>query len=131
MAAAELDEYRAEQAAFLDAAIEGRLKAAYLEAGLKEHINQLLNAFNSYTGKDYPAAYETIHVAYTHMFVVGQAMSGAIVDQFPEEKPSEMPKTGMGGMSETNSRAILWSFFGFILASTAIAIFARRKSVNN
>ncbi|MDQ0856862.1 hypothetical protein [Bacillus sp. V2I10] len=63
MAAAELDEYRAEQAAFLDAATEGRLKAADLEAGLKEHIDQLVNAFNSYTGKDYPAAYETIHVA--------------------------------------------------------------------
>ncbi|MFY0761175.1 hypothetical protein AB1K32_20485 [Metabacillus dongyingensis] len=30
---------------------EGRLKAADLEAGLKEHIEQLLNAFNSYTGK--------------------------------------------------------------------------------
>jgi hypothetical protein len=35
-----------------------------------------------------------------------------------------MPKTGMGGMSETNSRAILWSFFGFILASAVIAIIA-------
>jgi hypothetical protein len=30
---------------------EGRLKAADLEAGLKEHIEQLLNAFNSYTSK--------------------------------------------------------------------------------
>ncbi|MDQ0856861.1 hypothetical protein [Bacillus sp. V2I10] len=62
-------------------------------------------------------------------------MSGTIVDQFPEkfegEKSSEMPKTGMGGISETNSRAILWSFFGFILASAAIAMIARRKSVNN
>jgi hypothetical protein len=64
---------------------EGRLKAADLEAGLKEHIEQLLNAFNSYTGKNYPAPYENIHVAYTHMFGVGQAMSGAIVDRFPEK----------------------------------------------
>lgn len=114
---------------------EGRLKAADLEAGLKEHIEQLLNAFKSYTGKKYPAAYENIHVAYTHMFRVGQAMSDAIVDQFPEKfegkKPSDMPKTGMGGISETNSSAILWSFFGFILASTVIAMIARRKSVNN
>jgi hypothetical protein len=93
----------------------------------------LLNAFNSYTGKNHPAAYENIHAAYTHMFGLGQAMSDAIVDQFPEKfegkKPSDMPKTGMGGMSETNSSAILWSFFGFILASAVIA--ARRKSVNN
>ncbi|WP_191557513.1 copper amine oxidase [Metabacillus idriensis] len=134
-AVAELDEYRAEQAAFLDTATEGRLKAADLEAGLKEHVDQLLNAFNSYTGKDYPAAYENIHVAYTHMFGVGRAMSSAIVDQFPEkfegEKPSEMPKTGLGGMSETNNSAILWSVLGFILASVSIAMIARRKSVNN
>jgi hypothetical protein len=47
------------------------------------------------------------------MFGVGQVMSGAIVDQFPEKFEGEKPaKTGMGGMSETNSRAILWSFFG-------------------
>jgi hypothetical protein len=60
------------------------------------------------------------------MFEVGQAMSDAIVDQSPEKfegkKPSDMPKTGMDGMSETNSSAILWSFFGFILASAVIAI---------
>jgi hypothetical protein len=48
------------------------------------------------------------------MFEVGQAMSGAIVDQFPEKFEGEKPaKTGMGGMSETNSRAILWSIFWF------------------
>ncbi|USK33913.1 hypothetical protein LIT25_00040 [Bacillus sp. F19] len=47
-----MDEYRAEQAAFLDTATDGRLKAADLEAGLKEHIEQLLSAFNSYTGKN-------------------------------------------------------------------------------
>lgn len=134
-AVAELDAYRAEQAAFLDAATEGRLKAADLEAGLKEHVDQLLAAFNSYTGKDYPAAYENIHVAYSHMFGVGQALSGAITDQFPEkfegQKPSDMPKTGMGGMSQSNSSVIMWAVFGFILASAAIAMIARKKSVKN
>lgn len=135
-AVAELDEYRTEQAAFLDTATEGRLKAADLEAGLKEHIKQLLNAFNSYTSKDYPAAYENISTAYAHMFGVGQAVSSAIVDQFPEkfegETPSEMPKTGMGGMAETNNNSIiLWSVFGFILASVSIAMIIRRRATNN
>jgi hypothetical protein len=69
------------------------------------------------------------------MFEVGQAMYGAIFDQFPEtfegKKPSDMPKTGLDGMSGTNSSAILWSFFGCILASSVIAINAHRKSVNN
>ncbi|PLR67682.1 hypothetical protein [Bacillus sp. UMB0893] len=81
------------------------------------------------------AEYENIHVAYSHTFGVGQAISGAIVDQFPEkfagEKPSEMPKTGKGGMSKTNSSVILRSVFGFILASVTIAMIVRRKAVNN
>ncbi|MBY6037349.1 copper amine oxidase [Fictibacillus nanhaiensis] len=134
-AVAELDEYRVQQAAFLDAATEGRLKAAELEEGLKVHVDQLLMAFNSYTGKDYPTAYKSISEAYGHMFGVGQAMSGAIVDQFPEkfagEKPSEMPKTGMGGMSQTNNDAILWSLFGLILASVTAAMIVRKKATNN
>jgi hypothetical protein len=131
----ELDQYRVEQAKFLDTATEGRLKAPDLEEGLKVHVDQLLAAFNSYTGKDYPAAYKNISEAYGHMFGVGQAMSGAIVDQFPEkfagEKPSEMPKTGMGGMSQTNNDAVMWSFFGFLLASIAGAMILRKKASNN
>lgn len=134
-AIAELDEYRMEQAKFLDTATEGRLKAADLEEGLKVHIDQLLNAFNSYTGKDYPTAYKNISEAYAHMFGVGQSLSGAIVDQFPEkfagQKPSDMPKTGMGGMSQSTNDAILWSLFGLILASATTAMILRKKATNN
>ncbi|MFC0270440.1 copper amine oxidase [Metabacillus herbersteinensis] len=134
-ALAELDEYRVEQAAFLETATEGRLKAADLEEGLKVHIDQLLMAFDSYAEGDYETAYNSIHEAYNHMFGFGQMMAGAVVDQFPEnfagEKPSDMPKTGMGGMSNSTDYTILWSVFGFILVSAAGALFIRRKASNN
>ncbi|QOR68032.1 hypothetical protein IM538_07835 [Cytobacillus suaedae] len=46
-ALAELDIYRAEQAAFFETATGGKLKATELEEGLKVHINQLLWAFDN------------------------------------------------------------------------------------
>lgn len=102
-----LDQYRVEQAAFLDAATEGRLKAADMEAGLKMHVDELLKAFNSYTEMDYATAYPTVREAYSHMFEVGLGVTNAVVDQFPDQfavkMPSEMPQTGMGGMSHEKS----------------------------
>lgn len=85
MAVKELDEYRVEQAAFLDAATEGRLKAKDLEEGLKVHIDQLLLAFNSYNEKDYDKTYPAIREAYAHMYGVGEGTATAIVDQFPDK----------------------------------------------
>ncbi|AZB44702.1 copper amine oxidase [Bacillus sp. FJAT-42376] len=135
MALKELDEYRAEQAKFLDTATEGRLKAADLEKGLEVHIDQLLNAFNSYNEKDYDMAYDSIHEAYNHMFGVGLGVSGAIVDQYPDKfmgkMPTEMPKTGMGGTSETGNSSLIWmSVSGFILALAAIATIVRKRRLN-
>ncbi|HSN66773.1 MAG TPA: hypothetical protein VLS94_09035, partial [Fusibacter sp.] len=81
----ELDEYRVEQAAFLDKATEGRLKAADLEGGLKVHITQLLTSFDSYVAGDYDAAYSNLRIAIEHMYMVGEGLSGAIVDQYPDK----------------------------------------------
>ncbi|WP_246938868.1 copper amine oxidase [Bacillus pinisoli] len=106
MAIKELDAYIIEQAKFLETATEGRLPAAALEEGLNMHVDELLLAFTSYVDKDYNTTYTTLHEAYMHMFEVGKGLSGAIVDQFPEkfhtDMPTEMPKTGLGGMSETS-----------------------------
>ncbi|MBO0589145.1 copper amine oxidase [Sporosarcina sp. E16_8] len=133
-AIANLDAYRKIQAEFLDTATEGRLKAADLEEGLKGHVDQLLNAFNSYVDKDYDAAYDSIHEAYSHMFGVGTALSGAIVDQYPDKfvtaMPSDMPKTGLGGMSQVADHTILWVISSLILAMSAGAVLIRRKVVN-
>jgi hypothetical protein len=131
-ALAELDEYRVEQAAFLDSATGGRLPAADLEAGLKVHVDELLLAFNSYTEKDFETTYATAREAHAHMFEVGKALSGAIVDQFPEKfvsaAPTDMPKTGMGGMSESNrSNAVPMAVAALALGALVSGIIIRKK----
>ncbi|WP_223701616.1 copper amine oxidase [Sutcliffiella deserti] len=135
MALANLEEYKVEQAAFLETATEGRLKAEVLEAGLQMHIDELLMAFNSYNEADYETAYETIRESYAHMFGVGEMLSGAIVDQHPDkfaqEKPSDMPNAGMGGAATNGiNPAILWSIAGIFSALFALQVIARRKASN-
>lgn len=131
-AMADLDAYRVTQAAFLDTATEGRLKAADLEEGLKMHVDQLLMAFDSYVDEDYEAAYDNIHEAYSHMFGVGTALSGAIVDQFPDKfastMPADMPKTGMGGMSQETDYTVLWVTLSMIFIVGTSIVLIRRKT---
>ncbi|MHA6260705.1 copper amine oxidase [Sporosarcina sp. CAU 1771] len=131
----DLDGYRKVQAEFLDTATEGRLKAADLEEGLKGHVDQLLAAFNSYVDEDYDKAYDSIHEAYSHMFGVGTALAGAVVDQYPEKfaaaTPTDMPKTGLGGMSQGTDYTLWAIMSSLILAMGAGAVLIRRKVTNN
>lgn len=131
-AIAELEEYKVEQAAFLDTATEGRLKAADLEEGLQMHIDELLLAFNSYNEADYETTYNTIRESYAHMFGVGEMMSGAIVDQFPEnfekDMPTDMPAAGMGGAADNGMKAaIAWTVAGLISAIVLTQVIAYRR----
>ncbi|TYS67480.1 copper amine oxidase [Sutcliffiella horikoshii] len=131
-AIAELEEYKVEQAAFLDTATEGRLKAADLEKGLQMHVDELLLAFNSYNEADYETTYNTIRESYAHMFGVGEMMSGAIVDQFPEnfekDMPTDMPAAGMGGAADNGmNAAIAWTVAGLISAIVLTQIIAYRR----
>ncbi len=131
-AIAELEEYKVEQAAFLDTATEGRLKAADLEEGLQMHIDELLLAFNSYNEADYETTYSTIRESYAHMFGVGEMMSGAIVDQFPEnfekDMPTDMPAAGMGGAADNGmNAAIAWTVAGLISAIVLTQVIAYRR----
>lgn len=134
-ALAELEEYKVEQAKFLDTATEGRLKAADLEAGLQMHIEQLLKAFDSYNEKDYETTYMNVRESYGHMFEVGAGLSGAIVDQHPEKfaekMPNEMPKTGMGGTSEgTLTTEMFLALFAtaMLVALSAVALRSRKTN---
>ncbi|MCY1692466.1 hypothetical protein OVA29_19545 [Exiguobacterium sp. SL14] len=128
MAVKELDEYRVEQATFLDAATEGRLKAKDLEEGLKVHIDQLLLAFNSYNEKDYDKTYPAIREAYAHMYGVGEGTATAIVDQFPDKFKGApgMPNTGLGGTQESSTTGIVWSLLG-IAERSILGFFALRR----
>ncbi|WP_141505516.1 copper amine oxidase [Paenibacillus luteus] len=134
-AIADLDKYRAEQAAFLDTATEGRLKAADMEAGLKMHVDELLKAFNSYTEMDYSMTYPTVREAYAHMYEVGLGVTSAIVDQFPDQfagkMPTEMPQTGMGGMSHQKSSTSDILMISLLIMAMAVLIpffIARRNA---
>ncbi|ANU28556.1 copper amine oxidase [Planococcus versutus] len=133
-ARAELDQYIVDQAAFLDAATEGRVPADALEEGLTAHVGQLLAAFDSYVAGDFDAAYSSIREAYAHMQMPAAGLSAAIVDQFPDqfgatEMPSEMPKTGMGGMADEGSFPIMWVLVGLMLATltTVVAVRTRKQ----
>ena len=48
------------------------------------HVNQLITALDTYADGDYPKAYEQIREAYHHMFMTGDALSGAITAQKPD-----------------------------------------------
>ncbi|WP_040285007.1 copper amine oxidase [Sporosarcina koreensis] len=132
-AVANLDDYRMKQAAMLESATEGRLKAADLEEGLKVHVDQLLAAFNKYHDGDYEGAYDDIHEAYSHMFGVGTMMTGAIVDQFPDKfagnMPADMPKTGLGGMSQSaDHQTPMWLVISLLLTIAAGAVVIRKAN---
>jgi len=81
-AIAELEEYRMEQASFF-AGANPYINENAIREGLKAHIQELLNAFNDYVEKDYTGVYANYQMAYDHMFMTGQALSTAIVAQFP------------------------------------------------
>ncbi|QKS72655.1 copper amine oxidase [Paenalkalicoccus suaedae] len=128
-ALADLDEYIVEQAAFLDAATEGRVPAEALEEGLTAHVGQLVTAFDAYVEGDYETAYTNIREAYAHMTMPAEALSAAIVDQFPElftgaEMPEEMPRTGLGG-SQTLPYA--WIALGLLLAAAGTIMITRTR----
>lgn len=89
----ELAEYKVTQAKFF-ADANPNLPQAALEAGLEEHINMLLTAFDDYVAKDYTGAYTTADEAYKHMFMFGDTLSAAIVKQYPDKFTSDMSTMG-------------------------------------
>ncbi|GGF14467.1 hypothetical protein GCM10010954_11360 [Halobacillus andaensis] len=131
-ALANLDDYRADFSEFLDTATDGGLEAEQTAEGLQMHVNQLTGAFDSYVEGDYETTYEQVREAYAHLYGVGEGLSGAIVDQNPEEfadqTPSEMPKTGMGGASDQSGlNGWMIAFTSMAAALFALVIGVRRK----
>ncbi|WP_226582677.1 copper amine oxidase [Halobacillus litoralis] len=128
-----LDGYRKDFSEFLDTATEGGLEAENTAEGLQMHVNQLTGAFDNYIEGDFDMAYEEVRKAYAHMYGVGEGLSGAIVNQNPEmfasDMPTEMPKTGMGGMSEEGGlNAWMIAFASMAAALAAVVVGVRRKN---
>lgn len=131
----ELEGYVVEQAAFLETATEGGLPAADLEAGLTEHVKQLIAAFDQYVAGDYEASYASLRAAYAHMLMPAEGLSQTIVNQFPEKfsgqsMPDGMPKTGMGGTADQDGMPYEWFLLGGLLAAAIGGAFALRKTSN-
>ena len=131
----ELEGYVVEQAAFLETATEGGLPAADLEAGLTEHVKQLITAFDQYVAGDYEASYASLRGAYAHMLMPSEGLSQTIVNQFPDKfsgqsMPDGMPKTGMGGTADQDGMPSEWFLLGGLLAAAIGGAFALRKASN-
>ncbi len=117
----ELNEYKVTQAKFF-ADANPNLQQAALEAGLTEHINMLLTAFDAYVAKDYTKAYDTADQAYKHMFMFGDILSAAIEKQFPNKFTSDM---------STTQASDLRSALGTILGEHAtLAVWAMQKGID-
>ncbi len=77
--------YKGEFASFLDEATGGELPSDAGAEALQAHVDQLTGALDQYAAGDYAKAYGTVRSAYEHMFMTGDALSGAIVQQSPEK----------------------------------------------
>jgi hypothetical protein len=76
--------YQGDFAAFLDEATGGKLPAAAAAEALGAHVAQLTAALDTYAAGDYEKAYAQVREAYHHMYMTGDALSGAIVEQKPD-----------------------------------------------
>ena len=130
----ELDGYIVEQAAFLATATEDRIPAEDLEAGLTEHVDQLLAAFDQYVAGDYEASYASLRESYAHMLMPSAGLSQTIVDQFPDKfsksMPEGMPKTGMGGTADQDGMPYEWFLLGGLIAAALGGAFTLRRRSN-
>ncbi|MDQ0429383.1 hypothetical protein QOZ98_002211 [Planomicrobium stackebrandtii] len=97
---------------FLNGATEDRMPLDETIAGVQAHETSVVDTFQQYVSGDYAASYETYRAGYAIMFDIGKGLSGAIVDQFPENfentAPEKMPATGLGGTAGQSNTMILW-----------------------
>lgn len=105
-------QFATELGTFLSTATEERMPLDETIAGVQAHENSVVDTFQQYVSGDYAASYETYRTGYAIMFDIGKGLSGAIVDQFPENfannAPEKMPATGMGGTATSSSNLTLW-----------------------
>ncbi|MCD7034872.1 LPXTG cell wall anchor domain-containing protein [Metabacillus sp. GX 13764] len=120
---------------FLSTATGGKLPAQAAKDAVKMHEQQVIKNFEDYMTGDYASEYASFDEGYKFMFGVGETLGGAIVQQMPDKfmgsaMPSDMPKTGFGGASQTDSSANNWLLLsGGSLAALA-AVFGIRKRLN-
>ncbi|MCJ1907803.1 hypothetical protein [Planococcus ruber] len=106
------DTFANELGTFLNTATEDRMPLEETIAAVAAHEKSVVDTFQQYVSGDYSASYETYRTGYAIMFDIGKGLSGAVVDQFPENfvnaAPEKMPATGFGGSESQSSTMMLW-----------------------
>jgi hypothetical protein len=64
---------------WLAQASNGRVKASHATAGVRMHVEELLEQADTYAARDYATAYRIERQAYEHMFTAGAALAKASV----------------------------------------------------
>ncbi len=81
----DLDGYRADFGAFIEAATEGGLPKDAVEDALDPHIKSTITAIDTVLGIEEGNPFLALKEAATHLPAIATALSGAIVTQFPDK----------------------------------------------
>ena len=127
-----IDTFASQLATFLSDATEDRLPLDETTANIAAHEQSVVDAFNQYAAGDFEASYNTYREGYTIVFAIGKALSGAVVDQFPENfetaVPDKMPATGLGGSANGTNTMMIWvAMSTLILLAAGTMTFRQRK----
>lgn len=117
---------------FLNKATEDRMPLDETIAGVTAHENSVIATFDQYVAGDFKASYDSYREGYAIMFDIGNGLSAAIVDQFPEKfqnaTPEKMPKTGFGGTATESNNLMLWVVSSLLLIVAAGTITYRQRA---
>lgn len=91
-ALAALTQYRVQFSQFMHKA-DPFINTGALSQSLQIHVNQLIATFKAYVAKDYGISSQDFVKAYQHMFMSGDYLAGAIVEQFPSKFANSNPNT--------------------------------------
>jgi hypothetical protein len=84
-AVADLTAYAEEFGAVLESVTEGRLSKEAVSMLVTEHILGLKGVVDAFGAEDLAKAYTDLRPAYAHMQMIGDALTGAIAEQFPDK----------------------------------------------
>jgi hypothetical protein len=118
----QLDDYTTNLSQFLEAATKKAVPASVVAAGLRMHVDQLLQQVDAYARGDYGRAFALERESYAHMFPLGKALAAGIV-------------TGGGGglpVDFDSPARRLQSRLGLLLGEHAeLAVDAMRSGISN
>lgn len=126
-----IDTFAAELGAFLSTATEERLPQDETTANIAAHEQSVVDTFSQYAVGDFETSYTTYREGYTIVFAIGKGLSGAIVDQFPENfetaVPDKMPATGLGGSAGGTNTMMIWVAMSTLILLAAGTMTLRQR----